>query len=104
MTDADIEFYIYRIISGNLLFMHDNVEYELYSPSPIIRYKANLVYSNVIEQEKYNDWFREENLVPIIIHLGLWPKDAVEMKKAMNSLTILSRKFVVGSEPGRRPK
>ena len=31
-------------------------------------------------------------------------KDAVEMKKAMNSLTILSRKFVVGSEPGRRPK
>jgi hypothetical protein len=83
MTDADIEFYIYRIISGNLLFMHDNVEYELYSPSPIIRYKANLVYSNVIEQEKYNDWFREENLVPIIIHLGLWPKDAVEMIKKL---------------------
>ena len=31
-------------------------------------------------------------------------KDAVEMKKAMNSLTILSRKFVVGSVHLRRPK
>ncbi len=83
MNDADIEFYIYRIISGNLLFMHDNIEYELCSPSPIIRYKANLVYSNVIENEKYNDWFREENLVPIIIHLGLWPKDAPDMIKKL---------------------
>ena len=83
MTDADIEFYIHRIISGNLLFTYNDSEYELHAPSSLIRYKANLLYSKVIEQEKYNDWFREENLIPIIIHLGLWPKDALDMIKKL---------------------
>lgn len=81
MNDADLELYIYRILSGILIFYFHNERYELASPTPKIRYDANLIYNNIINDEKYEEWIREENLVPIMIKIGLWNKNTPELLK-----------------------
>jgi hypothetical protein len=72
MNDADIDFYLSRILSGYLLFFHKNERYELRYPSLPLKYEANLIYNNIINDEKYNDWIREENAIKAMIFLGLW--------------------------------
>lgn len=84
MNDAELELYIYRILSGILIFHYNNERYELYSPTPRIRYEANLIYSNILNDEKYEEWIREDNLVNIIIKLGLWNKDTPQLLKELD--------------------
>ena len=84
MNDADIELLLYRIFSGKLFFFYKNDKYELRSPSIDIRYEAQLLYQNIIHDEKYNDWLREENLEKILITLGLWTMDTSTILKSLN--------------------
>lgn len=83
MTDAELELYIYRILSGIIIFYYNGEKYELRSPSPIIRYEANLIYDNIINNEKYGDWIREENIIFAMISLGLWDKEVPDMIKKL---------------------
>jgi len=75
MNDVDLELLLYRILSGKILFSYQGEQYELRSPSHNIRYQAQLIYNNIINDEKYNDWIREEDLTFLLINLGLWTKD-----------------------------
>lgn len=84
MNDADIEFLLYRIFSSKLFFYYKNEKYELLSPSNQIRYDAQLLYNNIINEEKYNDWLREENLERILISLGLWTMDTNTIIKSLS--------------------
>lgn len=81
MNDADIESVLYRILSGLLLFWYDGEKYELRSPSILIKYEAQLLYDKILEEEKYNQWIREENLTAYLINLGLWTKDTMTIIK-----------------------
>ena len=83
MTDAELELYIYRILSGILIFYYNNEKYELRPPSPVIRYEANLIYNNIINDEKYSDWIREENIILAMVSLGLWDKEVPDMIKEL---------------------
>lgn len=83
MNDADIEFLLYRIFSGKLFFYYKNDKYELVSPSIQMRYEAQLLYNNTINDEKYNDWLREDNLERILISLGLWTMDTSTIIKSL---------------------
>ena len=83
MNDADAEFLLYRIFTGKLFFYYKNEKYELASPSVQIRYEAQLLYNNIINDEKYNDWLREENLERILISLGLWTMDTKTIIKSL---------------------
>lgn len=84
MNDAELEFFIYRILSGTLLFYFKGERYELKSPSPYLRYEANLIYDKILNDEKYNEWIREENLVDVIIGLGLWNKNTEQLIKQLD--------------------
>jgi hypothetical protein len=75
MNDIDVEFLLNRIFSGVLYFYSKNELYELRSCTNNIKYQANLIYKNIINEEKFNNWIREENIVPIMISLGLWTKN-----------------------------
>jgi hypothetical protein len=58
----ELERDIYRILSGKLLFSYNKKKYVLTFPKPILKYKANLIYESIINDEKYNEWIRLENL------------------------------------------
>jgi len=75
MNDVDLELLLYRILSGKIIFSYNGESYELRPPSNNIRYHAQLLYNNIINDEKYNDWIREEDLSYLLINLGLWTKD-----------------------------
>jgi hypothetical protein len=75
MNDAEIEFYISRILSGFLIFFYNNERYELQYPNCYLRYESNLIYNNIINDEKYGEWIREENLIRVLIMLGLWTQE-----------------------------
>ena len=81
MNDAEIELLLYRILYGKLLFQYDGTEYELRSPDYKLKYKAQLLYNNIINDEKYNDWIREEQIENVLISLGLWTKDTMKIIK-----------------------
>jgi hypothetical protein len=34
-----------------------------------------LIYGNIINEEKYGEWIREENLIPVMMSLGLWARN-----------------------------
>lgn len=79
MNENEIELHFYRILCGKLYFYFKNEKYELRTPSSLLRYEGNLLYNHIIGDEKYTEWIREEDLIPIMINLGLWDKDSLSM-------------------------
>lgn len=79
MNDTEIEFYISRILSGLLIFFHSNERYELHYPNCYLKYESNIIYNNIINDEKYGEWIREENIVKVLIMLDLWTQDTQKM-------------------------
>ena len=55
MNDNDLEFLLYRILSGKLLFYYNHQKYELRKISNETRYEADLIYQKIINDEKYGD-------------------------------------------------
>jgi hypothetical protein len=72
MTDPELEFLLYRIINGVLYFVYDGETYRLVSPSKSIKYEGELVYRNLLNEEKYEDWIRSDRMTETMINLGLW--------------------------------
>lgn len=79
MTDNELELLLHRILSGNLLFYYKNDKYELKKIPNSIRYEADLIYQKIINDEKYGDWIREENMTEVMTSLGLWHKDSYKL-------------------------
>ena len=61
-----------RIGLGKLVFSYEDEVYILYGASPETRYEAEIIYSNIIEDQKYEDWWRKDNLSFILSKLGIW--------------------------------
>jgi len=92
MNDFDIELSLNRIFSGILYFYFKNELYELRGSTNSIKYQANLIYGNIINEEKYGEWIREENLIPVMISLGLWTrqtdKEITRLEKKIDDLKV----------------
>lgn len=79
----ELERNIYRILSGKIIFYYNNKNYILTFPKPILKYKANLIYESIINDEKYNEWIRLENLERYMQHIGVWePEMTAFMKRS----------------------
>lgn len=103
MNDNDIELAIYRIISGKTIFQYNNEEYILYSANIEIRHRASIIYDNIINEEKYHDWLREENYQNLMISLGIWnisvPKQLKAFERGLDDLKVdLFNSFTVPSK------
>lgn len=92
MNDEFLEILLHRILSGYLIFYYKQDKYELRKISNNLRYEADLLYESIISDEKYNDWIRQENVDSILINLGLWTKDTVniisKLEKSIDSLKV----------------
>jgi len=85
MNDAETEQLLHRILCGYLSFYFRQEKYQLRAPSNEIKYEANLLYHNIINEEKYNEWIREENMLGIMIGLGLWNSSMNNIIKQTNT-------------------
>lgn len=72
MNDADTEVLLHRILCGKLYFYFRGEKYELRNADHNIRYESDILYNNIINEEKYNDWIREENMLEVMTGIGLW--------------------------------
>lgn len=102
MNDAEIDFYITRILCGYLIFFYNGERYELRYPSNQLKYEANLLYNNIMNDEKYGDWIRQENLNRVLIMLGLWDKDTEKVigqfEKRVDNLKLdIYKNFTISS-------
>ena len=77
MNDSEIELLLYRILSGKLIFFYKDEKYELRPANSLLRYEAQIIYDNILNEEKYSEWIREENVEKLLIGLGLWTKDTM---------------------------
>lgn len=73
--NEDLELLLYRIFCGHLIFYVNNDKYILRSASMDLKYEAQILYNSIINDEKYNDWIREDSLESLLIYLNLWTKD-----------------------------
>ena len=83
MTDNDKEIILNRILLGKTIFYYNDDKYVLHSPSQEIKYEACLLYDQILNEEKFDNWFREENTKNILISLELWN---LQTDKALNDL------------------
>lgn len=83
--DHELEDGLLRIISGKLIFKYRGEEYTLKSPSIDIRYKASLLYNNIINEEKYNEWIRFDNLDRFMQYLEVWNNEMSDFLKKSDS-------------------
>jgi hypothetical protein len=92
MNDADLELLLHRILSGYLIFYYKQEKYELRKISNSIRYEADLLYNNIISDEKYGDWIREEYAENVLINLGLWTnetsKNITQIEKRIDNFKV----------------
>ena len=72
LTSNDKEILLYRILSGKSFFYFNNEKYLLKAAPLDIRYEASLIYDTIINDEKFQDWFREDNAELIMMSLGIW--------------------------------
>jgi hypothetical protein len=92
MNDSVISLTLYRIFTGSLFFYYNSDQYELKSPSKDIKYQSELIYDNIVNEEKYYNWIREENLIETMISLGLWHQNTdntiQQLEKKIDNLKV----------------
>lgn len=103
MTDNDKEILLSRILSGKTIFYHNEDRYILYSPSIEIKYESSLLYEQIINEEKFDNWFREENTTNILMSLELWnlqtDKALENLEKKLDNLKVeLFENFLLPSK------
>lgn len=103
MIENDLELLLYRILSGKTIFFYNNERYILQAPSLDIKYEASLIFDNIINEEKYHDWIREENAVNVMMSLGLWnlhtDKALKDLNKKLDNLKVeLFNNFIMPSK------
>ena len=85
MNDDYLESLLDRILCKKLLVFYKNEKYELIQPTFEIKYEADLIYENIINDEKFNDWIRQYDLVETLIFCGLWTKDTMKIIKSLET-------------------
>jgi len=103
MNNNDKELLLCRILSGKTTFHYNNDKYILYSPNLDTKYESLLLYNSIINEEKYHDWIREDDIPNTMIGLGLWhPKTdklIKDLEKELDDLKVeLFKNFMTSSK------
>lgn len=68
----NISLYLSRILSGFYYFILNNQQYKLVYPDISVRYEAELYAENERENNKFNEWLTDEDILYHLIEYGLW--------------------------------
>lgn len=61
-----------RIVSGIYKFKYNNYNLKLIYPSVQIKYEADILYSEVYDENKFEDWLTLETAKSVLIDNGVW--------------------------------
>lgn len=75
MDNKDIVLYLSRILSGHYTFIYNKQRYKLIYPDMNIKYDAEIYAQEVYDENKFNDWITDEEIVDFLISVGLWTYD-----------------------------
>jgi hypothetical protein len=75
IQDADIEYYLYRIICGYYFIEIKDIKYKVLYPSVELKYKAELLYREILDQQKFdNNWLSDLQLQILLDTNNIWTK------------------------------
>jgi len=77
----NIQLLIQRIALGKLIFSYKGKKYCLAYASPELKYQAELIYNDVIEDNNFDPWFRKESISKILQKLDLWNEEDDKLLK-----------------------
>lgn len=83
MDNRNINIYLSRILSGFYLFLYNNTRYKLVYPDIHIKYEAELYAQEEYENNKFNDWITEDNIVDSLISMGIWTYNGDDNLKSL---------------------
>jgi hypothetical protein len=72
MDKQAVNLYLSRILSGFYIFSFQGRRYKLVYPNMELKYKSELYAAECYEQQKFNDWIYEDNIVDYLVDAGLW--------------------------------
>jgi hypothetical protein len=84
MDSSDITIYLSRILSGYYTFVYNNQKYKLVYPDVHVKYEAELYAQDVYDNNKFNDWITEEEILDFLISSGLWSYDGDNQLKKIS--------------------
>lgn len=61
-----------RIVSGTYIFKHKNHNFKLVYPSIHLKYEADILFQEVYDQHKYEEWLTLESAKEVLIDNGVW--------------------------------
>ena len=61
-----------RILSGVYLFTYQDLAYQLIYPGVETKYNAEIYAQREYDQNRFNDWIKPEEVVDVLVDLGLW--------------------------------
>ena len=83
MDNRNINIYLSRILSGFYLFLYNNTRYKLVYPDIHIKYEAELYAQEEYENNKFNDWITEDNIVDSLVSMGIWTYNGDDNLKSL---------------------
>lgn len=75
MDQRILNLYLSRVLSGFYTFLYQNTKYKLVYPDISIKYEADLYAEQEYESNKFNNWISDDDLVYMLIDLGIWSHD-----------------------------
>ena len=70
-----LSLYLSRILSGQYVFIHNQITYKLIYPDISIKYAADIYAQNEYEKNKFNDWIYEDDILNFLISIDIWSHD-----------------------------
>lgn len=87
MDNRDISLFLSRILSGFYIFIYKNTQYKLVYPDINVKYEAELFAQKEYDNNKFNDWISEDDIVNVLINMGLWAPDSdIKLKSLEKSI------------------
>jgi hypothetical protein len=83
MDNRLLNLYLSRILSGYFIFIHNKIKYKLVYPDINLKYEAELYAQNEYEENKFNDWISEEEVLNLLITIGVWTPDGDTKLKSL---------------------
>jgi hypothetical protein len=83
MDQRSINIYLSRILSGFYIFINGGNKYKLVYPNINIKYEAELYADQEYENNKFNDWISEDNIVDSLTSIGLWTYNGDDSLKSI---------------------
>lgn len=75
MDDRTLNLYLSRILSGFYVFHFGDKLFKLLYPNIDIKYQSEIYAQKIYEDNKYNEWIKQSEILYVLIDLGLWSMD-----------------------------